>query len=240
MTGIEALLQDIDGLSLVTAGLVLFAGLVVGIAPSSFPLIAVAAGLGARKGAGSEADNSRAGGSVLPVGFVLGIVTVDILIGALFGFAGLAVMRVLNAVLAYVYALLAAVLALTGLALWRILRIRLPVLHPGAGSARTFLGAYILGLPFGLSTCPACTPMVLPVVIAASSTADPLLGAVLMGVFGLGRSFPLVIAGTSAANFVQHRHSRLIVRWAERLGGLLLISAAVYFTWQAGRYAGWL
>ena len=47
MSGIETLLQNIDGLTPLTVALVLLAGLVVGIAPSSFPLIAVATGLGA-------------------------------------------------------------------------------------------------------------------------------------------------------------------------------------------------
>ncbi len=37
MTGIEALLHDIDGLSLIAVGLVLLAGLVMGIARVRFP-----------------------------------------------------------------------------------------------------------------------------------------------------------------------------------------------------------
>ncbi|MAW86268.1 MAG: hypothetical protein CMJ42_07050 [Phyllobacteriaceae bacterium] len=58
MSGIETLLQNIDGLTPLTVALVLLAGLVVGIAPSSFPLIAVATGLGAGEGTNAT-DNAR-------------------------------------------------------------------------------------------------------------------------------------------------------------------------------------
>lgn len=239
MSGVESLLQDIDTLSPLTVGLVVLAGLVVGIAPSSFPLLAVAAGLGTRDAAEAGTGRSHVRGAVLSLGFVAGIVTVDVAIGALFGFAGFAVMRVLNAALAYVYALLAALLTLTGLALWRVIRFRIPVLRPGTQASRTFAGAACLGLAFGLSTCPACTPMILPVVVAAASTADPVLGAMLMGAFGLARGVPVVVAGTSAASLTGWLRGRQILTWAERVGGALLIAAAAYFAWQAGRYAGW-
>jgi cytochrome c-type biogenesis protein len=99
----------------------------------------------------------------------------DAVVGALFGFAGFAVMHVLARLLAPVYALLGALLIVGGLALLRMIRVVIPVLAPSPKRARSFAGSYMLGLPFGLSTCPACTPL-LPVIAAA--TADPVLGAV--------------------------------------------------------------
>lgn len=239
MSGIETLLQNIEGLTPLTVALVLLAGLIVGIAPSSFPLIAVATGLGAGEGTNAT-DNARMRGFCLSAGFALGIVTVDAILGGLFGLAGFAVLRLLTSALAYVYGLLALILAVTALALWRVIHIAIPMLRPSEGSASTFFGAYALGLPFGLSTCPACTPLLFPVVVAASSTADPILGAVLMGSFGLARGTPLVIAGTTAASLVQFRHTRRVMLWAERAGGVLLMAAAVYFAWQTALYAGWL
>ncbi len=151
MSGIETFLQNIDGLTPLTVALVLLAGLIVGIAPSSFPLIAVATGLGAGEGT-SATDNARMRGFCLSPGFALGIVTVDVILGGLFGLAGFAVLRLLTSALAYVYGLLALMLALTALALWRVIHIVIPMLRPSAGSASTFFGAYALGLPFGLST----------------------------------------------------------------------------------------
>jgi len=91
-----------------------------------------------------------------------------------------------------------------------------------------------------LSTCPACTPLLLPVVAAAGATADPLMGSVLMATFGLARGIPIVVAGTAAGSVAHLRHTRRFTPWAERIGGTLMLAAALYFLYQAALYAGWL
>lgn len=238
MTALETLLQEVTALTPLAVALVALAGLVVGIAPSSFPLISVAAGLAAGQGAAATGGR-RIEGLWLSLGFALGIATVDAALGALFGLAGFAVLRVLVSYLALAYALLAAVLTVTGLALLRVIHLVIPVLTPSAKPARSFLGSYLLGLPFGLSTCPACTPLLLPVVAAAAATADPLMGAVLMATFGLARGIPIVVAGTAAGSLAHLRHTRRFTLWAERAGGMLMLVAALYFLYQAAIYAGW-
>lgn len=239
MIELEPLLQEITALTPLAVALVALAGLVVGVAPSSFPLISVAAGLAAGQGA-TASSRQRIDGVWLSMGFALGIATVDALIGALFGLAGFAVLRVLASYLAVVYLVLALVLAVTGFALLRAIHIVLPVLRPTARPATSFLGSYLLGLPFGLSTCPACTPLLLPVVAAAASTADPLMGGILMATFGIARGIPIVLAGTVAGSLSHLRRTHGFILWAERVGGALLLAAAAYFSYQAAIYAGWL
>jgi cytochrome c-type biogenesis protein len=239
LTDLEPLLQNVTALTPLTIALAALAGLVVGIAPSSFPLMSVAAGLAAGRGAADRAGR-RVEGFWLSAGFALGIATVDAILGALFGLAGFAVLRVLTSFLAIAYGLLGVILAVTGLALLRVIHIAIPVLAPSPKPTRTFAGSYLLGLPFGLSTCPACTPLLLPVVVAAASTADPVLGAALMFTFGLARGIPVVAAGTAAGILAHLRRTRAFIRWAERAGGVLMLAAALYFLYQAAVYAGWL
>lgn len=238
MADLGPLLQDISGLSAFAIGLVALAGVVVGIAPSSFPLISVAAGLAGGREAAQPLDPWA--GLRLAFGFALGIATIDALIGALFGLAGFAVLRVLANALAFAYAFLGALLVVVGLALLRVIRISVPVLSPTLSSRRTFLGSYLMGLPFGLSTCPACTPLLLPVVAAAASTADPVMGGVLMLAFGLGRGIPIVLAGGLAGRMSHLRRTRRFISWVERVSGILILAAAAYFLLQAAIYAGWL
>ena len=240
MIELEPLLQEITALTPVAVALVALAGLVVGIAPSSFPLISVAAGLAAGQGAAASDKQRRIEGLWLSAGFALCIATVDAVLGALFGLAGFAVLRVLVSYLAIAYALLAVILTVAGLALLRIIHIVVPVLTPSVKPTRSFLGSYLLGLPFGLSTCPACTPLLLPVVAGAAATADPLMGAVLMATFGLACGIPIVVAGTAAGSLAHLRHTRRFTQWAERAGGALMLAAALYFLYQAALYAGWL
>jgi len=239
MPELEPLLQNVAALTWLTVGLVALAGFVIGIAPSSFPLLAIAAGMAAGKREAPHVEQ-RLRGFWLSAGFALGIATVDALLGALFGLAGFAVLRVLASVLALVYALLGVALAVTGLALLRLIRIAIPVLAPAPRRARSFLGSYLLGLPFGLSTCPACTPLILPVVAAAAATGDPSLGAVLMFTFGVARGIPIVLAGTAAGTLARWRHTGRFITLAERASGALMLAAAVYFFYRAAVYAGWL
>jgi cytochrome c-type biogenesis protein len=239
MIDLEPLLQDITGLTPFTVALVALAGVIVGIAPSSFPLISVAAGLAAGESA-AESGKRRLAGLRLSVGFVLGIATVDAVVGALFGLAGFAVMRVLASYLALAYALLAIILIVAGLVLLRLIHIAIPTLAPSTKPTRGFVGSYLLGLPFGLSTCPACTPLLFPVAAAAAGTADPLMGAVLMATFGLARGIPIVVAATMAGSLARLGHTRRFTLWTERIGAALMFSAALYFLYQAALFAGWL
>jgi cytochrome c-type biogenesis protein len=232
----ESLVGTVGALTPLAVASMALAGLIVGIAPSSFPLISVSAGLGAA----SEPGKDRFRGLWLALGFVAGIVTVDAALGAVFGLAGLAVISVIARMLAPAFALLAALLAFTGLALLRVVRVRLPVITPTPRRPATFLGAYLMGLPFGLSSCPACTPLLLPVLGAAAFTADPVLGAGLMLAFGVGRGVPVVAAGAATNLLRRLLHSWILVERLERAAGVLFLGAAAYFAWQALRYAGWI
>lgn len=237
MAGLDPLLQGITALTPLAIGIVMMAGLLVGIAPSSFALLSVAAGMAAGQ---SRADKPRVAGLWLSIGFALGIATTDAVIGALFGLAGFAVMRMLASFLALAYALLAVLLIVAGLALLRLIHITIPMFAPSIRPARTFLGSFVLGIPFGLSTCPACTPLILPIVLAAASTADPVMGAMLMFSFGIARGIPIVVTGTVAGKISRMRQTTTFIQWVERIGGGLMLAAAVYFLYQAAWYAGWL
>lgn len=239
MNELRQLLETITELTPYTIALVALAGLIVGIAPSSFPLLSIAAGLST--GQGETGKNPlRMHGLWLSAGFALGIATVDAILGALFGLLGLAVLRVLVGFLGLAYALLAIILTIIGLALLHLVHIAIPMLSPSANSTKTFLGSYLLGLPFGLSACPACTPLMLPVVGAAAMTADPYMGAALMLTFGLARGIPILLAGTVAGALAQFRYTGTFTRSVERVGGILMLAAAAYFFYQAAIYAGWL
>ncbi len=239
MNDLRQLLETITELTPNTIGLVALAGLIVGIAPSSFPLLSIAAGLGAGQGVAAD-DRRRIHGLRLSTGFALGIATVDAILGAMFGLLGLVVLRVLVSFLGLAYALLAIILTIIGLALLRVIHIVIPIFTPSKTPARTFLGSYLLGLPFALSACPACTPLMLPVVGAAAMTANPVMGATLMFTFGLARGIPIVLAGAVTGSLAQLRHTGALTRSVERIGGVLMLAAATYFFYQAAIYFGWI
>jgi cytochrome c-type biogenesis protein len=229
---LTAWLNQVSGMSPVALAAVAVAGLLVGIAPSSLPLYSVVAGYV------SGQVSSRAKGTLLSAGFALGQATVDASIGILFGFLGLLVVRTIARYLALTNLLLAVMLLILGLALVRKIHIVIPVLRPKARRVDSIVAAYGLGVLFGLATCPACTPMVLPVLGAAATAGSPWSGGLLLFVFGLARGIPLLLIG-AAAGMVKHL-SRLTpwVPAIERTGGILLLIAALFFFYQSMVFGG--
>jgi cytochrome c-type biogenesis protein len=94
MIDFAAWLDQVSPTSPVAFGLVALAGLVMGVAPSSLPLISAVIGTVAARSE-AQAEVARWETLSFPAGFVLGIATVDAMVGALFGFVGFLVIQVL-------------------------------------------------------------------------------------------------------------------------------------------------
>ena len=221
-------LEALQSVSLVAFAVVFLAGVAMGLAPSSYALYPVIAGFvaGDEEGSGRRAI-------ALSSAFVLGTATVDAALGALFGFLGGVVIEVVSRYLVLWNLLTAAILVLFGLVLLRVVSVRWPVLRMTWRKAHSVPGAYALGIPFGLTACPACTPMVLPMLGAAAATGTWWFGAALMFVFGLARGLPLLLVGAGTGLLERLRGSARWIRGMEVTGGVLLLLAGLYFLGNA-------
>lgn len=233
----ESWLNQVSVMSPLGFALVALAGLVIGVAPSSLPLASVVAGYVGGQASEREVNRLRKG-LLLSAGFILGLATVDAAIGVLFGFIGFTAIRVLAKSLAITNLILAALLVVLGLALLRKIHIVVPVLRPTPRRVDSFIAAYALGIPFGLSICPACTPMVLPILGAAALTGTPWLGGALLFVFGLARGVPLLVVGAATETIKGVPRLMMWVPKIERASGVLLLLASLYFLYQSAVYAG--
>ncbi len=235
MSGLESLVSQIDALTPAGIALMALVGFLVGVAPGSYPLLATAAGLAASRPHGAAPRRWR--GLYLAAGFVLGIALVDASFGALFGAFGFLVLRVLSPLMVYVYLALALILAFLGLALLRVIRVNLRLLDATPKAVSGFWPAFLLGIPFGLTTCPACTPLILPVLMGAATSGDIVMGALLLFVFGIARGAPILIVSSAAGLLARMHRFMLLVPRIERIGGILLLMAAAVFAYQSGVYA---
>ncbi len=231
-------LYDIPAMSPMAFGAAVVAGLIMGLMPSTLPLVPVVFGYVA--GDGQDVDEARPRrklrGLWLSFGFVLGTAMVDAAIGAAFGLLGYYVIGAIAAYRSLTNLFVGLVLAVMALALLRLIRIRVPVLRPALQRKDSFGGAFLLGIPFGLAVCPACTPLVLPILGAAAATQAPLIAAALLFVFGLGRGIPLLVAGGAAGAFKRLEGSARWVPVIERVGGVLLLVMALFFLYQSAVY----
>lgn len=92
------------------------------------------------------------------------------------------------------------------------------------------VNALVMGLVFGLGWTPCVGPILGSVLTyTASSTADPLRGALLLGVYGLGFTLPLLVLAlfADAARALVRRVSSWLPR-LEKLSGALMAGAGLY------------
>lgn len=227
-------LEALGSVSLLAFAVVFVAGLAMGLAPSSYALYPVIAGFVA----GDEARSGRRA-LALSTAFVLGTATVDAALGALFGFLGGVVIELVARYVVLWNLLAAGILSLFALVLLRVVKVRWPVARMTWRKAHSVPGAYALGVPFGLTACPACTPMVLPMLGAAAATGTWWFGAALMFVFGIARGLPLLLIGAGTGLLDRVRGSGRWVRRMELAAGVLLLLGAVYFLGN-GLWTAWL
>lgn len=219
--------------SVVGVGLAAVAGVALGLTPATYLMMPVVVGCTAGGGSGT-----RLRASWISAAFVLGMSTTYMLLGAAFGFAGLALMNLLNRSVWLWYGLLAPFLLVMGLRLLGLVRFELPLFtSPDPEKARRgMLGAYLLGLPSGLAGCPSCA-LILPSALAAvAASGNPFVGALTMLALGLGQGAVLVVAGTFGGSLVGGKGGlRTAYRLAvEKALGLLLLVSGLYFAWRAG------
>lgn len=210
--------------SILTIGLALAFGLVVGFAPSTLAMAPAVMGYVRSTHATSVGRATR-----ISAAFVAGMVVIDMAVGAAIALAGAAALRFLGERLVLWNAVVAVVLFVLALITLRLWRPNLPSMLPRAGKANSAAGAFAMGLPFGLLTCPACTPLLLPVALGAAATANPAYGAALLGAFALGRGVLLTVLGASTGTLHTLAGATRAVPWIERALGVLLLAGAGYF-----------
>lgn len=210
-------------LALVFAG-----GVVSALSPCTVPAALFLVGY-----VGGQKDRGKGRGVLLSAYFVLGLSLTLALAGAVAGwFGGLFTQ---SPVLYYVTAVILLLLGLhlTGL-------FRLPAIGSKAPrlSGQGGLGAFLAGVPFAFASSPCTAPVTMAILAWVALQGEPGMGFLLMFAFGLGRSLPILLAGSFAG--VLNRWDR-VAAWSgpiQRFSGLVLIVLAFWIFVAAGGLGG--
>lgn len=209
---------------LIAVGIAFVLGVAVFFSPSILAITSAVLGYAAGSPGRSRLDALR-----VASGFAVGLVAVNVVVGALFGGGGKVAIRFFGENLPAWNLLIAVALIAVGLILLRVWRPEIPWFATRTGDVRGFRGALLVSGPFGLIDCPACTPLLLPVALGAAATGNPLYGAALMGAYGLGRGVLLMGVGASAGAAVRARSLSRFLPYLEAAGGLVVLLAGLYF-----------
>lgn len=175
------------------------------------------------------------------IGFSLGVTTIFVLLGMGATALGQAFIQWRDT-LQWVAA---AVLLVFGLHFLGVLKI--PLLYrqariENAGSPKSVVGSYVMGLAFGFGWTPCVGPALAAILMIASGMGDITRGALLLFVYGMFMTLPFVIAALFARPFLNwvSRH-RDKLQYVEKIMGAMLVLFAVLIATNSVAYiAQWM
>ncbi len=163
--------------------------------------------------------------------FILGVAVTSAGIGVVAAVLGRAIF-----VGTWAYWLLAAVCLVLGLNMLEVIRIdltRFNRMFLKRPERKGLLGAALFGLAFGLVVPPCTTPVLVAIATLAAASGDPVVGAGLLFLYGLGRGTPLLLIALFSGILVGLKGFSAATVWLQRVGGVSLIAAAAYLVWLA-------
>ena len=129
--------------------------------------------------------------------------------------------------------IVAAVCLVMGLHMMGLVRVPIPAMGNLAPKTRGFLGAFLLGLLFGVVSAPCAAPIlvVLLTYLAGARRSVP-YGAFLLLVYALGHSVLILVAGTSmglARKLIESKNLTRTTNGIRKAAGVLIVLVGVYF-----------
>ena len=201
----------------------LSAGFLSGLSPCTLPTVLFVAGY---VGTG-EVTKFRA--FLTSSFFVLGLSLTLGVLGALAGLVGTVLLS--TRVLGYAIAL---ILVLMGLWQLGIIQFNGPnAVLKYRPTGRGYLQAFLLGIPFAMSASPCTTPVTMGLLALSASKHSGSFGMLVMVVYSLGRSIPLLVVGTFTGFLKALSGLSKYQALVEKAAGTLLIGLGLYFFWKA-------
>ena len=117
-------------------------------------------------------------------------------------------------------------LHLIGLFNWNI-----PVPVQFQPKQRGILGAFLLGLFFGIVSSPCATPVLALILTFVATKGEVAYGTSLLFVYALGHCALIFLAGTATGfveNFVKSKGISNVTAWGKRIGGSIVVFAGIY------------
>lgn len=204
--------------------LVFLGGVITSISPCILSMIPVLIGF-----IGGYGQISKFKGFTLSLAFVVGMSTTFAALGLLAASLGM----VFGQIGSVWYYILSAVAIIMGLNLLGVIEFNFPQLQVVAPKIKGTVGAFLVGLIFGLVASPCATP-VLAVILAFVATKGSLgYGSGLLFTYGLGHGLPLLIIGTFTAMVKEISKVQRYTHYITQFSGALLVGIGLYLLYIA-------
>lgn len=178
--------------------------------------------------AGSRETTTLRRSLVFSFSFVLGLAVTFTVLGLISALMG----RMFGNIGLFWKYLVAAVCLLMGLHLLGLFKLNLPVPSGLKIMKRGYIGAFLLGLLFGVVSTPCAMPILAVLLAFVAEKGNVLYGGFLLFVYAVGHSVLVLVAGTSvgaAKSLLESKGLRQAHGVLQKVAGVLIIAIGAYF-----------
>ncbi|HXV22063.1 MAG TPA: cytochrome c biogenesis CcdA family protein [Desulfuromonadales bacterium] len=227
MSWLDNIEQIIAVYPLVAFGAVFLAGVISSASPCVLATIPLVVGF-----VGGYAEGDRWKAFHYSLAFILGLSLTFTAFGAAAGLLG----TMFGTLGGWWYVAAGAVAVAMGLQMAGLYEIRLPIRREFKPKRGGLVGAFLLGLFFGVVSSPCATPVLVVILTYVASQREVLYGVALLFVYALGHCLLMLAAGTFTGfieAFVKAQGVVSFSTWAKRISGVVVTVVGVWFIWQA-------
>jgi len=219
---LEAVAQYIQGNPFIAIAAVFAGGLLSASSPCVLAIMPMVIGY---VGGHSEGDRKRA--VLYSLLFALGLSLTFTILGAIAGIFG----RLMGEVGRIWYWVIAGLAIAMGLSLIGLYEIRIPFASKMQTRKRGALGAFLMGLFFGVVSSPCATPVLVVILTFVASQGQVVYGTLLLFVYAIGHCALIILAGVLTGfveYLVQSRGAANFSTWSKKVSGVLITLAGFY------------
>lgn len=176
---------------------------------------------------GGYSRGNRKAAATYALLFALGLAITFTILGALAALMG----QMMGDVGRVWYWIVAGVAVLMGLSLLGVFEINIPFAGKLQSKRRGALGAFLLGLLFGLVSSPCATPVLAAILAFVATQGKIFYGVILLFVYAIGHCALIVLAGIATGfveKTVQSKGMMNFSTWSKRISGALITLAGLY------------
>jgi cytochrome c biogenesis protein CcdA len=132
------------------------------------------------------------------------------------------------------YFVVGGIAVVIGLQLIGLYEWNLPVPVHFQSKQRGMLGAFLLGLIFGIVSSPCATPILVLILTFVASKGEILYGTSLLFVYAIAHCALIFLAGTAAGfaeSFIKSRGISNITNFGKKIGGSIVVSVGLYMVY---------
>ncbi len=219
---LEGISQYIQGNPFIAVAAVFVGGLLSASSPCVLAIMPMVIGY-----VGGHSKGDRKTAITYSLLFALGLSLTFTILGAIAAIFG----RLMGDVGQVWYWVIAGLAIIMGMSLIGLFEIRIPCASKMQTKKRGALGAFLMGLFFGVVSSPCATPVLVVILTFVASQGQVVYGTMLLFVYAVGHCALIIFAGAVTGfveYFISSKGMQNFSVWSKKISGGLIVLAGMY------------